>query len=496
MLEANTPISPETNIPERPMRRRSGFLLPLLIVGAGALWLGMIAGLEALWLARQPWSGAILATEEALADPDVLTGLDEAMQVRVRLAGQPGAEAQLLAMVDEALGGGDAAAELLYAPEWVVAAPVSSERLSPLLASGRLPRPGKHEVLAGALAKDAPFKLDGTEFTVTGRMHDTVGALFYAYMLPQHPNIQKHFTDGKAQKGWLHPNGVHALRKTLAKQPEKAGEVLEQKAETAPETDEARSESPGSARPVFEDRTVTPAPFAWGTLLGLLAMAVGGTLFYWRVSVRLATDRVSPFGRLFAETVRRRRLFLGAHLVMYAVFFGFMGAGLLMPQWGYQMTRYMTAAFTEGGLSYIGEAYASGNILSAAGATFLNNYIVQTLGLTYLASLAVPLAPGLFKTAASFAVVGFAMAPTWAGTASGMTFHGITMVLEMEGYILASFVVVLWPVYLVRAALGGGRAAVAHGLRLMLLGAVVSGVILAFAALYEAATLIILRPLF
>jgi hypothetical protein len=67
------------------------------------------------------------------------------------------------------------------------------------------------------------------------------------------------------------------------------------------------------------------------------------------------------------------------------------------------------------------------------------------------------------------------------------------MALELEAYILASFVVLVWPLRLWRAVTGGafGRE-VFTGLRILLGGAIVTGVMLAAAALYEAVTLIMM----
>ncbi len=474
--------------PERPIPGSSGLALPLAVLAAGVLWLGAVALTEALWLARQPWANAMLVSDSALDDPGAFAELEDARRVRIRAAERQEQQSEAIAIMERVITG-SATETLFFAQEWVVAAPLIQEETAPLLAAGRLPEPGKPEVLAGPLAGHSPFTLDGTQFTVTGRLHGSIGGLVYAYLLPEHPAHTPLFGPGKAQTGWLHPDGVTALAKI-----QKAGAELV--AGEAAEGEEGGGDG-GTEPAVFEVQARTAAPFAWGTWLGLFVMAAGGTLFYRRLAVRLSGDMVSGFRPLFVEAARRPKLFVGVHIGLYALFFGFMAAGLLMPVRGYLMTRYMSSVFMEGGLSYIGQAYASGNILSAAGATFINNYFVQTVGLTYLASFLVPLAPGVLKTAASFALVGFAMAPGWTGTASGMTFHSVTMVLEMEGYILACFVVLLWPVCLLRAALRGeGWAAVRHGVRLMALGVVASGVILAFAALYEAATLIILRPLF
>jgi hypothetical protein len=439
---------------------------PISLILAGMIVLGLVGGAEDRWSLEQPWSEAVIAADTSAG----LSGIPEgAFPAYVR-----GVSRVAPTPVDELL---DTLHELaqkegldlpLNAPERVIAVAVDPQQFAPLLEAGRLPAPGSAEVLAGDLARSEPFELDGERFEVVGQLKRGVSGLVFAYLAAYSPEIAPHFTAAAgATQGWLHPEGLSQLKTLLP------------------------DHGPAS-EDVLGGQTRVPAWCTLSAMLGLLLVAWGGAAVYARLFRCLSDPPTPVLGPVLQETVRRRRLFRGVHVALYGVFFSFMVAGAEFPLLNYRLTEYMRGVFAEGGLSYIGDAYASQNILDAALATYYNNYVVQTLGYTFLISLP-PLALGVFKTAASFALVGFAMTPIWAGAATGYMFHSLTMALELEAYILASFVVLVWPLRLWRAVTGGafGRE-VFTGLRILLGGAIVTGVMLAAAALYEAVTLIMM----
>jgi hypothetical protein len=180
------------------------------------------------------------------------------------------------------------------------------------------------------------------------------------------------------------------------------------------------------------------------------------------------------------------------HLFMFGWFFTMLVAGMLNPLGNMRLMNLIRNAFQEGGLEYVGRAFESGNVLLAAAAIFANNYLVQTLALTLAVSLIVPFA-GLIKTLASFTLAGFGMAPIWSNLLPVLPAHSITIAVELEAYVVACFAVVLWPVYVVRAVWRSNIREVLHGLSIVGGAAVVTGVILGVAALYEAVTLMTLR---
>jgi hypothetical protein len=178
------------------------------------------------------------------------------------------------------------------------------------------------------------------------------------------------------------------------------------------------------------------------------------------------------------------------HLVLYGVFFLSMAAGLVWPGANAALKAWVGAVFSEGGLSYVGQAYASGNIVHAATATFYHNFVTATLVWNIGLSLVIPFI-GLFKTAVSLGLVGFAMAPIWSNTFAGYTYHSVTMGIELEAYILATFSIVVYALHFFRGIVRGNFLHEwGQGFQTALGSAVIAGVLLAVAALYEAVTLI------
>jgi hypothetical protein len=345
------------------------------------------------------------------------------------------------------------------------------------LASGRFPHRGAPEVLAGDLAGDAPFILDGIPFTVVGRLHQGVSGFLYAYLLPDDPAHASLFADPEeTTTGWLHPEGIRAFRSLVLEDP--------------PESELEEEDAVGRLEPMGGQIRTLPS-VVWASFLGLLVIAFGGALLHGRLYARLSNPPTPLFGPLLQETVRRPALFWGLHFGLYGVFFSAMALGARMPLINYRMTEYISSLFIEGELEYIGSAYASGDILDAALATLFNNYVVQTLGLTFLISVP-PLALGVLKNALSFGLVGFGMTPLWAGSSSGYVYHSLTMILELEAYILACFVVVVWAIRLFRAmSMYDATSEIRSSLHIFAGGVILTGAMLFFAALYEATTLIL-----
>jgi hypothetical protein len=195
---------------------------------------------------------------------------------------------------------------------------------------------------------------------------------------------------------------------------------------------------------------------------------------------------------VFRESARWPRLFLAHHVVFLGLFVVVMVLGASMPLMNLRLMSAIQDIFMEGDLKYVGDAYASGNIWHAAFATFANNYVDQTLSYTLGASLFIPFF-GLLKNAASFALAGFGMAPIWTSTLPVLPAHSITIALELEAYVIACFAVTLWPVFIVLAARDRDTALIRRGLALMMGTALLTGILLAIAGLYEATTLILLR---
>ncbi len=451
-----TQVHPETV-------HRSAYARPLFILFVGILVL-FITGLgEYYWLHQAEGSAAVLslATEE---QPD------GAVNAWVRALPR-----DAIALADPM---GDALApvigndnqEIAALHERMVMLEGDKALLEPWLASGRLPVAGEREVLAGQLSRQDSFLLDGETFTVVGRLAPRTGSLGFSYVCLYDEELKEAHWSSAAQ-GWLHPD---------------IAGYLEESGQNSASLDMEKF----IGAPVKTPSYLTVMGF-----LGLMLVAWSGHKLFLVLYARLALRLPSLLGTLGATVVQERQLFKGVHNALYFVFFFTMFISARYPLISLRMTELIRVIFSNSeDLGYIGDAYASGNIFLAAMATFYNNYVVQTLGLTLAASI-VPFAFGFFKTALSLAFVGLAMAPIWAGASLGYTYHCVTMFLELEAYILASFIAVYWARACYRALLDPARAwtHLKQGLRLYAGGIILTGVVLAVAAFYEAVTLIALR---
>jgi hypothetical protein len=557
-----------------------------MLILCGMLLIAVAAGLEARWVGAQPWSMALLVLDDG--DEGIPPGAFEAYAYPVTMHTPSDGDTirDLMRRVGEAEGKADA---FTGHDELAVAVVMPMTEAAPLLASGRLPRPGAREALAGDLASGGYFTLrDGEQsvrFEVVGRLKRTVSGFTNAYMIVDDPIVEQSITpEDDIRWGWLVPDGwarMDELRPWVGtNDPEVGGggpreedyppDGQEYDGDGAPDMEPMDPESPDmepderphlyaepelapvSPQDLAEDEkyaevTVvqrqirTPDAVFWMTLAGLMLVAAGGYSLATRLCLRPGLASGPLLGPLFREIAQRRRLWKGLHALLYIIFFYAMIGGFVLPEANYQIVQYVSGVFsTSGDLGYIGDAYASRDIPRAAWATFQNNYLLQTLAMTVLVSvMGVP--AGVFKTVGSFLIAGLALSPVWVDGASGYVFHSLTMVLEFEGYIIACFAVLVWTIAVYRALMksrsGGvvflrgaellvcfvfatrifgtllavfgvlvwslrvlmvmvlsgrrGRELV-HGARVLFAALLVSGMVLAVAALYEAASLILL----
>jgi hypothetical protein len=453
--------------------------VPLLLIAAGVLLLAAGAFLEQRWLDAQPW-------REAIFVPEGVSSLDGAIPVQVR-----NVPSESLPPLPGLLEGGAGVPDLdtvieqfgLNDTEYVVAAPLDEAVLSGLLGGGRLPERGKPEVLAGALTRVERFTLDGQEFQVVGHLKGTTSGFLFAFLLPESPAHGDIFSaEAGATTGYVQPNGTVLL------------EVLEAEraaAETAEDADAPAGEE-GAVPDLVGGLTMTLPGFQILAMLGLALAAAGGCWAHTRFFRWLA---VRPRGRTLPVLLEVRewpRLWASLHVVYFGAFLAMMLLALENPLWSMRLTEAVSTVFTEGELSYITDAFESNNILLATIAIWRHNYLTATVLLTFAISV-IPFL-GAIKTVLSFALVGFAMAPIWTSSLGGYWYHSITMVLELEAYILASFTVIIVPLLLGTGLWQGTLRPYALRAAAALLSAVLlTGVMLLIAAFYEAATLILLR---
>ena len=283
--------------------------------------------------------------------------------------------------------------------ERVICGEFPEQMLTRALASGRLPVPGKREVLAGDITRFDSFELGEQTFRVVGHLQRGVGALTFSYLLPDHESVWALFgEDGGAVLGWYHPEGEAVFRERddwfdADAEPEIAGLS-----------------------------TRTSDRIALATIAGLALVVLGGMMAQYLV-LKNWVGRWRPFKAVVDEIVQRPSLFWQLHVVLWGIFFAMSILALYHPLANMRLAAYVTQEFTDGSLGYIGAAYASGDIARAAWATFLHNYVVATLLMTILPSLLIPFA-GVAKTAVSFGAVAFAMSPIWTGFVGGLVYAG------------------------------------------------------------------------
>ena len=142
-------------------------------------------------------------------------------------------------------------------------------------------------------------------------------------------------------------------------------------------------------------------------------------------------------------------------------------------------------------LGVAGEAYLSGNIPRAAAVTFVINFLLGSLAMITLPSILLP-GSGVFLAGIRATAWGLLLAPAMQPLAYAMLPHSGTMLLEGEGYILATLFGLLIPIHIVQSSLGGNP--LTRFGRVLLLNLKANfwiALVLAVAAIYEATEVII-----
>ncbi|MCA1902333.1 MAG: hypothetical protein LDL53_08980 [Candidatus Hydrogenedens sp.] len=463
---------PPTPFPNGNVRLKGENLFRWLLLGI--LLLFLIGHWEDKQLRKKPWSrGAILWEEDIINEvSDKIADNKDVEQVIVIpnvCNAEDRGEDTIVQMLKKIELGDEKNIPSIPYPAFIWLKPANT--FLPMLASGRLPEPGKREALAGDLAPTEPFNVGEETYTVVGVLSKDCAPFVGAYVIPIE-NILKipttisigfFFPDNETLISILHSLDAEKVKKIDIRQGISGLQIR------------------------------TSALFAIATALSLLIICWSFreilALFY----IRLANPPTLLLGPLFHEIKEHRRFFRFVNTFFYAVFFINLFTALYEPETHRLIIYYINQVFSEGNLQYIGEAYERGDILQAAINTFHNNFWVQTFLLTILISIP-PFLLGVLKNLVSFAFAGYAMAPIWAGTAVRLTFHSITIVLELEAYILAVFAVLLWTYYVWNVLFTRKNCLMkfTKGFRILISATLASACLLAIAALYEATTIILL----
>ncbi len=477
--------------PQAPRRKPwVGVCVGVCLVVAGVLTLWLAAAADTVALSGEPWKDALIF----IHIPKDLSAA-ETLPVRVRLVERVApleSDTELQLMGELVQWNRFENMVRLSDPEWVIALDLPEHKLRALLESGRLPEPGQPEVLAGDLARSEEFQVDGITFKVVGTLKRSVSVFLFSYLLPYSSDFANLFTPERgAREGVLVEEGRWLIDDNLLPElySEPEGDTEEEDEGVLEEGEEVRDQSlvlPNYLGGIMR----APGVVTLQALVGMILIAFGGACFHFYLFKRLHAGK-GVFTRPFlAEVLKRPKLFWGMNFFFYGIFFWTMWTAINNPLLAYRTKLYIELVFSKGGLGHIGAAYDSGIIAHAAWMTFYNNFIEQTLGFTFLVSL-IPIPLGLIKNLLSFMLVGGAMSPLWVGAAETLTMHSLTMALELEAYILACFAITAWPLTLLAGLWSRQfKAALKSGALMLLSAMLVTGVMLAIAALYEALTLI------
>jgi hypothetical protein len=253
-------------------------------------------------------------------------------------------------------------------------------------------------------------------------------------------------------------------------------------------------------------------------LAGQTLLLIGGTgllIMLYRWMARWITWPVlaEPLG----EIVGRPRLFWGTHIAYFGLYV--LAATVIHHNPALQavmMSGVQQAFSSEGPLAVAGAAYQSGNMLRAAAVTFGVNLLLGAILVITLPSLIIP-GIGVLVAAFRATLWGLLLGPSDTSLALAMIPHSGTLLLEGEGYIVATFFALLVPIALNSSGRSERKTAAAdewslaepldnskheslgrrflRALRLNVKGIVLVALILAVAACYEAVEVILMAGL-
>ncbi len=320
--------------------------------------------------------------------------------------------------------------------------------LAGTLREGRLPDPGKDEMLAGSQAlRDEHIIIDGRTLRVVGVLQPGVALFSDSYLLPRDKSL-----DGVFPRSEHGVQPVELVRLSAGEFADR--KILDRMMEAFPRD---------SFIPLGPEVRSDPRGFAL-YLSGQALFLLGGTglligLYGWlsgRVTWPVLAEPLQ-------ELARRPRLLWGVHLVYFGLFV--VGAVVI-----YQMPKLHTVlmAAVQGALSskgngvlaVAGRAYGSGNMIYAALVTFGVNFLIGSLAMITLPSLMIP-GSGALVAVFRATLWGFLLGPSQVTLAYVMRAHSGTLLLEGEGYILATFFALLIPIYLVGSSAPVPKATVA-----------------------------------
>jgi len=481
---------------------RAWYWVVVALVGFGTMSAAFFTRLKPDPQARWAYGCIAIGPEPAAGGP-LLPGMMLPTPVRLRLLPGTDFTEGMLKGIEQSAPGNTFNLPAQLRPK-LIALPFKEARIDETsLQSGRLPALGKDEVLAGARATHVGHVAIGNRsLLVVGRLKPDLALFADSYLIPASEATNDLFPldDPAVQRATLiqlEPDQFYR-RKVQAQ--------LEEALPSAKYTK------------VMTEERLDPASY-YRYLAGLAALLLGGSgaligLYRWGAerSLRrgLADDdanwggqdepgsskaRASWFAAPLVELHERPRLVWGVHLAYFGIVI--LGSALIheLPDLQTVFLSAIRGALTakSGVLAAAGKAYGSGSIPWAAFVTFVINFFLGSLLMITLPSMLVPGSGILIATLRSV-LWGLLLAPTLVVLALTMLPHSLTMLLEGEGYILATIFGLLIPIHIFQSSLGGnplsrfGRVIV---LNFQACGLV--ALVLAVAACYEATEVILMN---
>jgi hypothetical protein len=381
---------------------------------------------------RSPWAQGLIALGPAAPIPKPLPGRSIGARVRV-VPGDERTEA-LLSIMRAAGPDGGKSLEVQIRPKLIELSLADAGIGADAVDAGRLPVAGRDEVLAGAhVLSSERLKIGERTFKVVGVLKPGLALLAGCYFVPPSPAAGSLFPEG--DRTVLHATLVGLTRA------EAQDRQNIKKLETAFPTDKFE-------RVMAASRLGRDAYYLY--LLGQAGLLLGGSgvligLYRWGATAVRTPWLAAPL----REIERRPRLVWNVHLVYFALIF----LGALVVYEVPEVQLILTASVRDqiggktGPLAAAGRAYLSGSIPRAAAVTFLVNFVLGTIAMITVPSLIVP---GVGVVVAAFRAYswGVLFGPAFVQTAWVMLPHSWTMLLEGEGYILATFFALLIPLHL------------------------------------------------
>jgi hypothetical protein len=352
------------------------------------------------------------------------------------------------------------------------------------LQSGRLPESGRNEILAGArIAPRESLIVGGQSLKVVGVLKPDLALFANSFLIPPEATS----TDAtNSLFPAVVPSVLHAWLVRASAEELRDDKVRKELEEIFP---------PEKYAWVTPQDRLEPRTF-YLYLSGLAIFLLGGSgaligLFRWLAGKVASSGIAGPL----LEMKARPRLVWGVHLVYFGLV---IAASLLIYEHpdvqSILLGKVREALATKSNpLGIAADAYLSGNIPRAAVVTFAINFLLGSLAVITLPSLVLP-GSGVFMACLRATAWGMMLAPATQALALGMLPHSGTMLLEGEGYILATFFGLVVPLHIVKSSLGGNP--LTRFGRVLLLNFKANfwiALVLAVAAIYEATEVILMN---